>query len=50
MVLEQKWPMEASVVDVPCEPRKIAPVTGVYVMLMYRMLDERIAVRLGSGV
>jgi uncharacterized phosphosugar-binding protein len=46
MVLEQKWPMEASVVDVPFEPRKIAPVTGVYVMLMYRMLDERIAGKL----
>jgi hypothetical protein len=49
MVLEQKWPMDAAVVDVSFEPKKIAPVTGVYVMMMYRMLDEKIAGKVGAG-
>jgi hypothetical protein len=48
MVLEQKWPMEAAVVDVPFEPRKMAPVSGIYEALMYRMLDEKIAAGLGK--
>ncbi len=50
MVLEQKWPMDAAVVEIPFAPGKMGPVTGVYLALMYRMLDERIALRLGSGV
>lgn len=45
MVLEQRWPFENAVVDIPFPPSKMAPVSGVYLNLMYRMLDESIARR-----
>ena len=48
MVLEQHWPYENAVVPIPFAPGKMAPVSGVYVCLMYRMLDEAIAMRLAE--
>jgi len=48
MVLEQHWPFANAVVDIPFPPGKMAPVSGVYVSLMYRMLDEAIARRVLS--
>jgi uncharacterized phosphosugar-binding protein len=49
MVLEQRWPYENAVVDTPFPPGKMAPVSGVYVSLLYRMLDEEIATRARSS-
>ena len=46
MVLEQQWPFENAVVPIPFPPGKMAPISGVYVCLQYRMLDEMIAARL----
>ena len=46
MVLEQRWPLENAVVPIPFVPGKMGPVSGVYVQLMYRMLDDEIAGRL----
>jgi len=43
MVLEQHWPFENAVVSIPFPPGKMAPVSGVYVCLQYRMLDEQLA-------
>jgi len=48
MILEQHWPFENAVVPIPFPPGKMAPVSGVYVSLMYRMLDEAIADRLAA--
>jgi len=48
MLLEQRWPYENAVVDIPFPPGKMAPVSGVYVSLLYRMLDEAIAARIPS--
>lgn len=45
MVLEQAWPLDNAVVEIPFTPGKMAPVSGVYVSLLYRMLDEAIAER-----
>ena len=42
MVLEQHWPFENAAAPVPFPPGKMAPVSGVYVGLQYRMLDEAI--------
>lgn len=50
MVLEQHWPFENAVVDIPFPPVKMAPVSGVYVSLMYRMLDEAIARQLAQQI
>jgi hypothetical protein len=49
MVLEQRWPFENAVVPIPFPPGKMAPVSGVYVCLQYRMLDSEIARRLAAG-
>jgi uncharacterized phosphosugar-binding protein len=46
MVLNQPWPVENAVVDIPFPPGRMAPVSGVHVCLLYRMLDEAIAERL----
>jgi hypothetical protein len=46
MVLEQRWPFENAVVAIPFPPGKMAPISGVYVCLQYRMLDEEIARKL----
>ena len=48
MVLDQPWPVENAVVDIPFPPGRMAPVSGVHVCLLYRMLDEAIAERLAS--
>ena len=48
IVLEQHWPYENAVVPIPFPPAKMAPVSGVYVCLMYRMLDDAIAERLAA--
>jgi len=48
MILEQRWPYENAVVDIPFPPGKMAPVSGVYASLLYRMLDEAIASRVGA--
>lgn len=42
MVLEQHWPFENASAPIPFPPGKMAPVSGVYVGLQYRMLDEAI--------
>ncbi len=49
MVLEQPWPFENAVVPIPFPPGKMAPVSGVHVCLLYRMLDEKIAVKLSAS-
>ena len=46
MVLQQHWPFENAAVPIPFAPGKMAPVSGVHVCLLYRMLDEKIAERL----
>jgi hypothetical protein len=46
MVLEQHWPFENAVIDVPFNPGKMAPISGVHLCLQYRMLDEAIAQRI----
>ena len=43
LVLEQHWPFEGGVVPIPFAPGRMAPVSGVHVCLLYRMLDEEIA-------
>ena len=48
MVLEQHWPFENAAVAIPFAPGKMAPVSGVYLGLMYRMLDEAIARELAA--
>ncbi|NQU10488.1 hypothetical protein HQ590_06850 [bacterium] len=50
MVLDQRWPLENAAVAIPFPPGKMAPVSGVHVCLLYRLLDEAIARRLaGAG-
>lgn len=49
MVLEQPWPFENAVVPIPFPPGKMAPVSGVHVCLLYRMLDEKIAAKLAAS-
>lgn len=46
MILHQDWPFENAAVPIPFAPGRMAPVSGVYVCLQYRMLDEKIAARL----
>jgi hypothetical protein len=46
MVLEQRWPFENAAVAIPFPPGAMAPVSGVDVCLLYRMLDAAIAERL----
>jgi len=46
MVLEQEWPFENAAVPIPFAPGMMAPVSGVYLCLQYRMLDEKIAEKL----
>jgi len=46
MVLEQQWPFEGAVVPIPFAPYKMAPISGIYLCLQYRMLDEKIAAAL----
>jgi hypothetical protein len=48
MVLEQNWPFENAAVPIPFPPGKMAPVSGVHVCLLYRMLDEKIAGKLAA--
>jgi hypothetical protein len=48
MVLEQRWPLDNAVVDIPFPPGRMAPISGVLVCLQYRMLDEAIAARVGA--
>jgi hypothetical protein len=48
MILEQHWPFENAVVDVPFNPGKMAPISGVYLCLQYRLLDEAIAARIAE--
>jgi len=43
MLLEQHWPFENAVAPIPFAPGKMAPISGIYVCLLYRMLDEKIA-------
>jgi len=42
MVLEQHWPFENAAAPIPFAPGKMAPVSGIYVGLQFRMLDEAI--------
>jgi hypothetical protein len=49
MVLEQRWPFENAAVAIPFPPGKMAPVSGVHVCLLYRLLDAEIARRLPAG-
>ncbi len=49
MVLEQRWPYEGAVVPIPFPPGKMAPVTGIHVGLLYRMLDEAVYERLSQS-
>ena len=46
MVLEQRWPFENAAVAIPFPPGTMAPISGVHVCLLYRMLDDAIARRL----
>ena len=48
MVLEQQWPFDNAAVPIPFPPGNMAPVSGVYVCLQYRMLDEKIAGKLAA--
>jgi len=48
MVLEQHWPFENAVAPIPFAPGKMAPVSGVYVGLQFRMLDEAIVQELAK--
>lgn len=50
MVLDQPWPFEGAVVPIPFPPGRMAPVSGVHLCLLYRMLDEAIAARLPPPV
>lgn len=50
MILDQHWPFEGAVVPIPFPPGKMAPVSGVHLCLLYRMLDEAIAARLPPPV
>ena len=47
-VLGQYWPFENAVVPIPFAPGKMALVSGAYVCVLYRMLDEAIAERLAA--
>ena len=44
--IEQNWDFGDSVVPVPFPPGRIAPISGLYQALLYRMLDEVAAARL----
>ncbi|HPP66710.1 MAG TPA: hypothetical protein PKX05_02210 [bacterium] len=46
MIINQYWEFENVCVDIPFPPYKMAPVSGVYICLFYRMLDEKIAEKL----
>lgn len=48
MVLDQDWPFDGAVVEIPFAPGKMAPVTGIYSGLLYRMLDEAMSERLAK--
>ncbi|HOC03062.1 MAG TPA: hypothetical protein PKK91_06245 [bacterium] len=46
MIINQYWDFENACVRIPFPPYKMAPISGVYVCLLYRMLDEEIAKKL----
>jgi len=47
MTIDQDWPYDGAVVDIPFAPGKMAPITGVESVLLYRMIDQAIAKRVG---
>lgn len=48
MVLDQYWPFENAAVPIPFPPYRMAPVSGIYLCLQYRMLDEKIAAQMAK--
>jgi len=50
MVLDQPWPYEGAVVPIPFAPGKMAPITGIHLGLLYRMLDDAVYARLREGM
>jgi len=49
MVLEQHWPYEGTAVPIPFAPKTMAPVSGIYEGLLYRMFDEAVYQRLNRN-
>ena len=44
--IEQKWNFGDAVVPIPFPPGRMAPISGLYQAMIYRMLDEAVASRL----
>ena len=44
--IEQNWNFGDAVVPIPFPPRRMAPISGLYQAMIYRMLDEAAAARL----
>jgi len=44
--IDQPWLLGDAEVPLPCEPRRMAPVSGICRTLIFRMLDDEVAARL----
>ena len=44
--IDQPWLLGDAEVPLPCEPKRMAPVSGICRTLIFRMLDDEVAARL----
>ena len=48
--IDQSWVLGDAEVPLPCPPGKMAPVSGINGVLLFRMLDDEVAKRLPATV
>ena len=48
--IDQSWVLGDAEVPIPCPPGKMAPISGINGVLLFRMLDDEVAARLPAGV